>query len=134
MAAILKQGRRDGEVERRGYLERPVIAGDDANVPTDPFHEPGIVGGGCAPGVSVCALKHFTKEPLRGLNATQRLSIRSVQHATLGVDHLDGVGHRESGNDGRMACTHAADDPFEQIRRRKTPGNVVNQHDPVVVA
>src|SRR5665647_3747187 len=93
MGAILKQGLRDGEVERRGYLERPVIAGDDANVPTDPFHKPGIVGGGCAPGVSVSvsALQHFTKEPLRGLNATQRLSIRSVQHATLGVDHLDGV-------------------------------------------
>jgi len=32
-----------------------------------------------------------------------------------------------------MAGAHRMDDPGEQVRGGKTPGDVVNQHDPVVV-
>jgi hypothetical protein len=33
-----------------------------------------------------------------------------------------------------MTCTHGPDDPVEQVRRRQTPGDVMNQDDYVVVA
>ena len=112
-----------------------MITGDDMHVPTCPLNQTGVIGRGgdirAAAGVSV--LEHVTQEPLRGLDSTQRLTIRRRQHAALGVHHLDRVGHREAGDDGRMACAHGADDPGEQVRRRKASGYVMNQHDGVVV-
>jgi len=107
-----------------------MIAGDHAHLSTGPLNEPGIIGGGGAAGVSL--LEHLTQEPLRGLYAAQRVTIRSRQHTALSVDHLEGVGHRESGNNGRMACANGFDDPGEQVRRGKTPGDVMNQHNAVV--
>jgi len=109
-----------------------MIAVDDMHVPADPLDEPGVIGGGGGAGVGL--LEHLTQEPLRGLDGPQRLAIRSPQHAALGIDHLDGVGDRESGNDGRMASSDGADDPGEQVRRRQAPGHVMNQDDAVARA
>lgn len=90
MGAILQQGRRDGEIERGGDLERPDIAVDHAHVSPDPLNKPGVIGGVASAGVRM--LEHLTQKSLRGLYAAQRLAIRSRQNATLGVDHLDGIG------------------------------------------
>ena len=56
-----------------------MIAGDNAHRPTGPLNEPGIIGGRSAAGVGL--LEHLTQEPLRGLYAAQRVTIRSCQHA-----------------------------------------------------
>jgi hypothetical protein len=75
MRAILEQGRRDGEVKGRGYLQGPVIAGDNAHVPAGLLDQPCIVGGGGGgggdrcPSVLVSMLEHLTKKSLRGLYA-----------------------------------------------------------------
>jgi len=113
-----------------------MIAGDDAHVPAGLLNEPGIVGGGGDDRTGVCVgvLEHLTTESLRGLYAAQRLTLRSRKHPAMGVDHLDGVGHREPRNNGWMAGTHGADNPLEQVRRRQTPGDVMDQDDAVVVA
>jgi len=129
---ILKQRRRDREIGRSGDLERPMIAVDDAHLPPRPLDESGIISGGDSAGVGM--LEHLTQEPLRRLYAAQRLAIGSRQHATVGVDHLDGVGHREAGNDCCITCAHGADHPGKKLRRRQSPGDVVNQVDAVVVS
>jgi len=131
MLAILKKGRRDEEVERGGYLERPSITGDDPHVSTSPLHQTGVIGGRASTGMGV--LEHLPKEPLRGLNATQRLAVRSLLHAALRVDHLDRVGHRQAWHHGGMAGPDGSDDPVEQIRRRQAASDIVNQDDPVLV-
>ena len=113
-----------------------MIAGNDAHLPAGPLHEAGIVGGrgDDRPGLPVSALKDLTKETLRRLDASQGPAIRRVQHAALAVDHLDGVRDGKTGNDGGMTGSHTADDPGEQVRRRKAARDVVDQHDPVVGA
>jgi hypothetical protein len=113
-----------------------MIAGDDAHMPAGLLNEPGIVGGGGDDrlGVLVGVLEHLTKESLGGLYAAQRLTIRSRQHFTLGIDHLDGVGHREPGNDGGMARANSADNPVEEVRGRQTSGDVMDKDDAVVMA
>ena len=55
------------------------------------------------------------------------------RYAPLGVDDLDGVGDDYAGDDGGMSGTNRVDDPGEQVRRRQTPGGVMNQDDLVVV-
>lgn len=132
MLAILKKSRRDEEVERGGYLERPSIAGDDAHVPTSPLNQTGVIGGRAST-TGMGVLEHLPQEPLRGLNATQRLALRSRQHAALCVDHLDRVGHRKAWHHGGMAGPDGSDDPVEQIRRRQAASDIVNQDDPVFV-
>jgi hypothetical protein len=111
-----------------------MIAGNDAYVPAVALNETGIIGGRSTVGVGVSKLQHLAKKTLRGLYCAQGPTIGSVQHTTLVVDHLDGVGNRESGHDGRMAISHGADDPGEQVRGRQTPGDVMNQHDAIVRA
>jgi len=93
------------------------------------FDEPGIIGRGAAPGVG--SLKHLAQEPLGGLDATQRPAIRGRQNAVIGIDHFDRVGHLEPGNNSGMACSHRAHHPFEQVGRRQSAGDVVNQDDAV---
>lgn len=131
MLTIPEKSRRDEEVERRGYLQRPGIAGDDAHASAGPLHQAGVIGGRASCGMGV--LQHLPQESLRGLDATQRLAVRSVQHAPLRVDHLDRVGHRKAWNHGGMARPDGPDDPVEQVRRRQAASDIVNQDDPVLV-
>jgi hypothetical protein len=69
MPTILEQSGRHGEVEGRGYLERPLVAGDDAHLPTAALDEPGIIGRGPTAGVRV--LQNLAQKTLRGLYAAQ---------------------------------------------------------------
>jgi hypothetical protein len=138
MWAILEKRRRDDEVELGGYLERPVISGDDAHLPTGPFHQPGVIGRrgpvrvGVRVGVGVGMLKHLAQEPLRGLDGAEPLAIRGRQDMSPQVDRLDGVGHRQPGHDRRSTGANGTDDPVEQVGRRQASGDVMNQDDLVV--
>ena len=111
-----------------------MITWDHAYVPAVALNQTGIIGGRSTVGVGVGELQHLAKEPLRSLDDAQRPAIWGVQHTAVMVDHLDGVGDRESGNDGRMASSDGADDPGEQVRRRQAPGHVMNQDDAVARA
>jgi hypothetical protein len=119
-----------------------MVTGDDADLPAGLLNEPGIIGGartgyvGVGPGVrvGVGVNQHLTQEPLRGLYAAKSLTIRSVQHPAPGVDHLDGVGNRQSWDDSGMSLAHRLNHPGEQIRRRQTPCDVVHQQNAIIVA
>ena len=130
MGAILHQSRRHGEVEGGGDLESPGVAVDDEHMPPDPLNEPGVVGG-VAP-VRMGVLKHLAQETLRSLYGAQRLAIGGRPNPTLGVDHLDGIGHCKAGHDGGVARAYRVDHPGEQIRGSETTGRVMNQDDAVV--
>jgi hypothetical protein len=79
-------------------------------------------------------LENLSQKPLRCLYGPQGRAIGSRQDATLVVDHLDRVGHCQTGDDGGVACTYGLDHPGEQVGRGQTPGCIVNQDDSVVVA
>jgi hypothetical protein len=130
MGAILQQGRYDSEVECGRDLEPARIALNDQHRPAEALDEPGVIGGVASADVGM--LEHLTQESLWGLYAAKRLAIGSRDHPTIGVDHLDGIGHCETRDDGWMAGAHGVDHPGEQIRRGQTSGGIVNQDDAVV--
>jgi len=130
MGAILQQSRGDSEIEGGRDLERPRVAVDDTHVSTDLLNEAGVVGGVTAVGVGM--LEHLTQEPLGSLYAAQRVAVRSRQDVTLRVDHLDGVGHCEAGDDSGVAFAYGVDDSGKEISGRQTPGGVMNQDDAVI--
>ena len=66
-------------------------------------------------------------ERLRRLYRHQRVPIRCV-HDDLTGNHLDGVGHGDTGHGAVGTLPHGVDDPAVQCRRRQRPGGVVHAH------
>ncbi len=110
-----------------GDLAVGLLTGDHDDSPSEGLDESGVVGGLVA--TRVRGAQYRCPKCLWRLHGYQRRTRRRVDDDVVGIDPLDGVGHRDSGHGGIGTFADGANDRREQLRRCEWARGIVHAHD-----